>query len=75
LKTRFFIAFLAAIFLNVIIAGCKGEVKQKQGEEAVTIVFKHGKIAGDPEAFRAILDRFEEENPGILVADETLPAL
>jgi multiple sugar transport system substrate-binding protein len=38
------------------------------------IVFKHGKIAGDPARFRAILDRFEQKNPGITVQDETLPA-
>jgi trehalose/maltose transport system substrate-binding protein len=39
-----------------------------------TIVFKHGKIAGDPARLRKLLDRFERENPGIAVKDETLPA-
>ncbi|MDH5201690.1 MAG: ABC transporter substrate-binding protein [Nitrospirota bacterium] len=38
------------------------------------MVFKHGKIAGDPELFRQIIDRFEIENPGIKVKDEVLPA-
>ncbi len=68
--TRLFpILFLGALFL---ITGCKGEGPQEEG--TVTVVFKHGKIAGDPEAFRQLLDRFEEENPGIRVKDETLPA-
>ncbi|MEW6215592.1 MAG: ABC transporter substrate-binding protein [Nitrospirota bacterium] len=38
------------------------------------MVFKHGKIAGDPELFRQLLDRFEKENPIIKVRDESLPA-
>jgi multiple sugar transport system substrate-binding protein len=40
----------------------------------MTVVFKHGKIAGDPKPFRELLDRFEQENPGVKVKDETLPA-
>jgi multiple sugar transport system substrate-binding protein len=59
--------FLILLFL---IAGCAGPPE----DEGVTIVFKHGKIAGDTEAFRDLLDRFEKENPGIRVTDETLPA-
>jgi multiple sugar transport system substrate-binding protein len=42
--------------------------------QTTAIVFKHGKIAGDPAQFRQLLDRFERENPGITVQDETLPA-
>ncbi|MEW6409628.1 MAG: ABC transporter substrate-binding protein [Nitrospirota bacterium] len=38
------------------------------------MVFKHGKIAGDPEPFKKLLKKFEEENPGIKVKDEILPA-
>ena len=41
---------------------------------STTVVFKHGKIAGDPALFREILDSFERSNPGIKVKDETLPA-
>ncbi len=48
---------------------------QEQGTtETETIVFKHGKIAGDPAQFRKLLDRFERENSGVTVKDETLPA-
>lgn len=42
--------------------------------ETTVIVFKHGKIAGDPSHLRSLLDRFEREHPGITVRDETLPA-
>jgi multiple sugar transport system substrate-binding protein len=48
--------------------------RHQQGTSGTTIVFKHGKIAGDPAEFRKLLDRFERENPGIRVKDETLPA-
>lgn len=51
---------------------CSGKAKEPSG--TITLVFKHGKIAGDPAAFRRLLDRFELENPGIKVKDETLPA-
>lgn len=54
--------------------GCSPKDRDIQTEERVSIVFKHGKIAGDPKLFRKLLDQFEEENPGIRVIDETLPA-
>jgi multiple sugar transport system substrate-binding protein len=60
--------FLVFLFL---ITGCTGGPPE---QDSITIVFKHGKIAGDPEALRDLLDRFEQENPGIRVTDETLPA-
>ncbi|MCC6545154.1 MAG: ABC transporter substrate-binding protein [Nitrospirae bacterium] len=47
---------------------------EKDKERPAVIVFKHGKIAGDPQQFRQIIERFESENPGIKVKDETLPA-
>jgi multiple sugar transport system substrate-binding protein len=46
----------------------------KENNRFTVLVFKHGKIAGDPEQFEKLLKRFEDENPGIAVKDETLPA-
>jgi multiple sugar transport system substrate-binding protein len=66
LSMRLLIALVAVL---AVVGGCKDGAT---GD--VTVVFKHGKIAGDPEAFRELLDRFERENPGIRVTDETLPA-
>ncbi len=39
-----------------------------------TLVFKHGKIAGDPAPFREVLAQFEKENPGIRIQEEILPS-
>jgi multiple sugar transport system substrate-binding protein len=66
------ISVLATLCALPLLAGCP--VEQKNPRDGTTIVFKHGKIAGDPGQFRKLLDRFERENPGITVKDETLPA-
>jgi multiple sugar transport system substrate-binding protein len=67
---------LACVLLTVLAAllGPLSGCTQKQADGGRVLVFKHGKIAGDPVRFREILDRFERENPGISVRDETLPA-
>ena len=63
---------LLAILLSSLIIGCiQGD---KKNGDVTVIVFKHGKIAGDPEPFERLLKRFEDENPGIKVKDEILPA-
>ncbi len=65
--------FLLAVLLSL--AACKrSESEYAAVRGATTVVFKHGKIAGDPAQFRRLLDRFEQENPEIRVQDETLPA-
>jgi multiple sugar transport system substrate-binding protein len=61
--------FLLFVF---VLGGCVREKVDTDG--TVVLVFKHGKIAGDPELFRRLLDRFEKEYPGITVRDEALPA-
>jgi multiple sugar transport system substrate-binding protein len=70
---------LPAVLLTAILltlAACKlGDGKQHAAVQGTTtIVFKHGKIAGDPAQFRTLIDRFMQQNPGIRVQDETLPA-
>lgn len=65
---------LAAIALSLLMvaAGC---VKKEESATAErTVVFKHGKVAGDPAHLRGLLDEFERQNPGVRVKDETLPA-
>ncbi len=67
----------AAIFMMMsALLSCPGCMsgRNQPGTSGTVIVFKHGKVAGDPAALRGLLDRFEQENPGILVKDETLPA-
>jgi multiple sugar transport system substrate-binding protein len=62
---------LAALCLAVALSGC---TPKEEPSEGTTIVFKHGKIAGDPAHLRSLLDEFERLNPGIRVKDESLPA-
>lgn len=61
------------ILLLLAFFGCTREEKGREAGVTV-LVFKHGKIAGDPRPFRELLDRFEAENPGIRVRDETIPS-
>lgn len=63
---------IAVLLSFPMLGGC--EARDAHKEKSSVLVFKHGKIAGDPGLFREILDRFERENPGIKVKDETLPA-
>jgi multiple sugar transport system substrate-binding protein len=64
--------FALLLVFAVFPSGCRKT--GHEGDNASAVVFKHGKIAGDPELFKALLQRFEEENPGIRVKDETLPS-
>ncbi len=64
--------FLFCCLLSLLVPGCSGGSTPPEGE--VTLVFKHGKIAGDPLPFRQVLQRFEAQNPGIRIQDEPLPS-
>ncbi|HET8580759.1 MAG TPA: extracellular solute-binding protein, partial [Nitrospiraceae bacterium] len=43
-------------------------------EPSTVVVFKHGKLSGDPHAFEALLREFERSHPGIFVREELLPS-
>jgi multiple sugar transport system substrate-binding protein len=60
------------LLLLVFLPACPGT--SSHSGSGVTLVFKHGKIAGDPEPFRQVLEGFERENPGIHIKDEPLPS-
>lgn len=53
--------------------GCSQSSPDNENEKA-TIVFKHGKLAGDAGALDALIRRFEEENPDTRIKDEILPS-
>jgi len=56
----------------LLIGGCvPGSSMEEDGR--VTIVFKHGKVFGDPRPLERMLRRFEEMHPAIQVRDEPLP--
>ncbi len=64
----------AFLFLLILLTAClQGDTPSKD-HDIITLVFKHGKIAGDPEPFQRLLKKFEQENHGIKIKDETLPA-
>lgn len=67
---KIFLCFLSVYF---IMSGCKNEVTEKK-DGVTSLVFKHGKIAGDPRALLDIIATFEQQNPDIKIQDETLPA-
>lgn len=56
----------------LVFQGCTEEKLPSEGR--ITLVFKHGKIPGDPGSFRRIIKRYEEQNPNIRIKDEALPA-
>ncbi len=62
------------LFLSLSIINCSQRDSHLENRNIIILVFKHGKIAGDPEPFKRLLERFELKNPGIKVKDETLPA-
>jgi multiple sugar transport system substrate-binding protein len=66
-RRRLLLAALAAP-----LAGC-GPRAPAEGERTL-LVFKHGKLFGDPGAMRALLDAFERRHPRFEVREETLPS-
>jgi multiple sugar transport system substrate-binding protein len=67
LTRRRFLGTLGAAAL----AGCGRPAPRGSG---TTLVFKHGKLFGDPHVLRELLDEFEREHPGLRVREETLPS-
>lgn len=69
----FRVSIIWSIFFMVsfFFSACTPVEKEK---DLTVLVFKHGKIAGDPQLFNQLLEKFQKENPGIIVRDETLPA-
>jgi len=70
MKIQIAIVIYIVLFLSFSLTCCG----QAGKSDSALIVFKHGKIAGDPEPLRKLIAQFEKENPGVQVRDETLPA-
>jgi len=73
LKNADSIKILLFIFLGIsaLILSCGSE----GDDSGVTIVFKHGKIAGQTGHLGELIRKFQESNPGIKVKEEVLPSL
>jgi multiple sugar transport system substrate-binding protein len=62
------------LFLFIVLFSCSQKDKHFGEQGTIALVFKHGKIAGDPGPLKILLKKFEDENQGIKIKDETLPA-
>lgn len=60
--------------LALAATACSDENASPAPAEPVTIVFKHSKLFGDPQAFDVLIKRFEENHLGVRVRTEALPA-
>ncbi len=63
-----------ALALAPVLGACGEGDARHTPDSPVTIVFKHGKLFGDPQEFDSLIARFEAANPGVRVRSETLPA-
>ncbi len=66
--------FFLCLCLPLILSNCSRKSESPEKEETITIVFKHGKIGGNPKYFEDLLKQFEAEHHGIKVKDEPLPS-
>lgn len=71
---KVFLKISLSILFPFLLISCTYGHKENSGKEDITIVFKHGKIAGDPALFKELIDLFEKTHPGIKIKDEVLPA-
>jgi multiple sugar transport system substrate-binding protein len=62
---------VSALLLASLACSRKSDEAQPSGP--VTVVLEHQPLWGDPAAFHASLERFQRENPDIVVRTQTLP--
>ncbi|MBK8012914.1 MAG: ABC transporter substrate-binding protein [Deltaproteobacteria bacterium] len=64
----------AVTWVAANVGGCTHRGEDEAQTARVRLVFKHGKIAGRPDALRGLLDRFEASTPGVEVVETSLPS-
>lgn len=65
----------ALLVLSLCVSGCpSGSSPPSTASDTVTIVFRHGKISGDPRPLQDLLHLFEARHPSIRVRSEPLPS-
>lgn len=70
---RIFPLVLMSLASLMVFQACTQDTSIDRKQET-TIIFKHGRLSGGPEALNELITRFEEDNPGIRVKDQTLPS-
>jgi len=71
LKRHHFALFAGASILACIACSRRGPDAQPRGP--ATIVLEHQPLWGDPAPFHAALERFQRDNPDVVVRTQTLP--
>ena len=65
----------AVIFVASLQLSCSSDrPSASNNSDTTTIVFRHGKVSGDPRTLQDLIRRFEAENPTIHVHSEPLPS-
>ncbi len=64
------IAILSILQILSLVSCAAGNEPQS----ATELVFKHGKLTGDPRVMQSLLRDFERQHPGVTVREEVLPA-
>lgn len=58
----------------LILASCLSAADRDSAPTTTVLVFKHGKLSGNPQVLSGILRDFEREHPGVAVREELLPS-
>jgi hypothetical protein len=61
---KYYYKYTIILCLILFLPCCRDNQQFRRNNTNETIVFKHGKIAGDPALFKRLLDEFEKEHPG-----------
>jgi multiple sugar transport system substrate-binding protein len=60
--------------LCLFLSSCLPTTDQASAPASTVLVFKHGKLSGDPRVLSDILRDFEQAHPGVAVREEILPS-
>jgi multiple sugar transport system substrate-binding protein len=66
-------ALLAFLFCADVLLACAPSADRAPAPKTV-VVFKHGKLSGDPRTLSDIFREFEQRHPGVTVREEILPS-
>lgn len=58
---------------SLVLQACTDPSAHAPDGKTVVVVFKHGKLFGDPESLQSLIRVFEQNNPDIRIVDEVLP--
>lgn len=60
--------------VSLTLCSCSRGNEDGASTPSTVVVFKHGKLFGDPRTFEGLLREFERRHPGVIVREELLPS-